>query len=238
MQLTPLKVFWNENESLEMTVTIHKDSQLKNKNKATRCNRVKTILWRRGIGAFIYSGNSPAWSHINTCLNPATLSHANNTISLCHYRASKLNHQVSMVLLFSPSWCLSLCTGLTHPTTLSFGTLHILLPAPANLANVLSFLFLFICDSSPPSKTNLPQMKSLQTSFLNPNFPGTKEHRISEFPPLGLPPSSSSYSFWLTILPPRPSLNILHFDPSHNTLSNKFKSLSSIQLYLQQYNWR
>lgn len=83
--------------------------------------------------------HSPAWSHINTCLNPATLSHANNTISLCHYRASKLNHQVSMVLLFSPSWCLSLCTGLTHPTTLSFGTLHILLPAPANLANVLSF---------------------------------------------------------------------------------------------------
>lgn len=64
-----------------------------------------------------------------------------------------------------------LCTALTHPTTLSFGTLQIHLPALANLANVLSFLYLFICDSSP-SESNLLQMKSLQASILNPNFPG------------------------------------------------------------------
>lgn len=65
-----------------------------------------------------------------------------------------------------------LCKGLTHPTTLSFGTLRIHLPALANLASVLSFLFLFICDSSPPSKSNLLQMKSLQIASFNPNFPG------------------------------------------------------------------
>lgn len=95
---------------------------------------------------------------------------------------------------------LSLCTGLTHPTTLSFGTLQILLPAFANLANVLSFLFLFICDSSPPSKSNLLQMKSLRTSFFNSNFPGTKESlMISEFPFSGWP-HSRSYHFtrWTT----------------------------------------
>lgn len=38
----------------------------------------------------------------------------------------------------------SLCTGLTHPTTLSFGTLQILLPALANLANVLSSFSSFV----------------------------------------------------------------------------------------------
>lgn len=63
MQLTPLQVFWNENESSEMTVPIHKDSQLKNKNKATRCNHVQTILWRQSIGDFIYNESPLAWPH-------------------------------------------------------------------------------------------------------------------------------------------------------------------------------
>lgn len=72
---------------------------------------------------------------------------------------SPSKHLVSIQPQLMP---LSLCTGLTHPTTLSFGTLQILLPALANLANVLSFLFLLICDSSPLSKSNLPQMKLLE----------------------------------------------------------------------------
>lgn len=116
---------------------------------------------------------------------------------------------------------LSLCTGLTHPTTLSFGTLQILLPALANLANVLSFLFLLICDSSPPSKSNLPQMKSLRTSFFNSSFPGTKESlRISEFPFLGWPHCHSYYftttfssllrtATWLFV----PHSSLPHFGP-------------------------
>lgn len=128
--------------------------------------------------------------------NSDALSHHNNTISACHYWTWKLNHQINILFLFSPSWCV--CTGLTHPTILSFGTLQILLPALTNLANVLSFLFPFICDSSS-SKSNLLQMKSLQTSFLNPNFPGyQRKAYISEFPSSVLP-GSSSYGFtWWT----------------------------------------
>lgn len=117
---------------------------------------------------------------------------------------------------------LSLCTGLTHPTTLSFGTLQILLPALANLANVLPFLFLFICDSSPPSKSNLPQMKSLQTSFFNSKFPGTKEKSYSLWISLFRLTKKQRLLFytmnyllkltWDNNLSLCPSLDILHFD--------------------------
>lgn len=124
------------------------------------------------------------------------------TLLSYHMITTQLAHVITNIKIKSPNkhrvsiqpqlMPLSLCTGLTHPTTLSFGTLQILLPALANLANVLSFLFLFICDSSPPSKSNLPQMKSLRTSFFNSNFPGTKQSlRISEFPFLGWPNRSS-----------------------------------------------
>lgn len=128
--------------------------------------------------------------HINKCL---TLSHYHTVTTqlsrvLLNIKIKSPNkHLVSIQPRLMP---FSLCTGLTHPTTLSFGTLQILLPALANLANVLSFLFLFICDSSPNS--NLLQMKSLQTSFLNPNFPWYQDSLvISEFPSSGLASSRS-----------------------------------------------
>lgn len=52
------------------------------------------------------NGNSEH-DHISTCLHSAAVSHDNNTISSCHYQTSKLNHQVNILFLFSPSWCLS-----------------------------------------------------------------------------------------------------------------------------------
>lgn len=39
--------------------------------------------------------------------NSDALSHHNNTISACHYWTWKLNHQINILFLFSPSWCLS-----------------------------------------------------------------------------------------------------------------------------------
>lgn len=94
-----------------------------------------------------------------------------------------------------PQWMpLSLCTGSTHPTTLSFGTLQILLPALINLANVFSFLFLFICDSSL-SKSNLVQMKTLQTFFIKPDIPGYQRKAYHLWFPSWSLWSSSSYSF-------------------------------------------
>lgn len=44
--------------------------------------------------------------HISTCFNSAVL-YDNNTISSCHYPTSKLNHQINIVFLSSPSWCFS-----------------------------------------------------------------------------------------------------------------------------------
>lgn len=60
MQLTPLEFFWNENESLEMTVPIHKDSQWKSKNTASR--RIFFLTDRKqGRGVTIYNASSLAW---------------------------------------------------------------------------------------------------------------------------------------------------------------------------------
>lgn len=139
---------------------------------------------------------SLAWPHAR--FSSATFSHG-NIISTCHYQISKLNHQINTRVLFSPSWCLAPSALTWHilPTTLSFGTLQILLPALANLANVLPFLFLSIGDSFPPSKSNLLQMKSLHTSCLNPNFP-----IISESLPSGLPHSSNYLVSWTNFSAP------------------------------------
>lgn len=116
--------------------------------------------------------------------NSDALSHHNNTISACHYWTWKLNHQINILFLFSPSWCLS-------PSVLVW---HILQYCPLEhfkssylLSQIWPMFFPFICDSSS-SKSNPLQMKSLQTSFLNPNFPGyQRKAYISEFPSSVLP---------------------------------------------------
>ena len=118
-------------------------------------------------------------------------------MSLLNIKVKSPNkHLVSIQYQWMP---LSLCTGATHPTTLSFGTLQVLLPAPANLASVFSFLFLSICDSSL-SNSNLVTGRHFKHPSLNLTSLGTKEAYHLWFPSWGLP-SSSSYGFtWLTNL--------------------------------------
>ena len=162
---------------------------------------------------------------INTCFNPATLSHDNNTISLCHYQTSKLNHQISILFLFSPSWCLSpsvlVWHILPHCPLEHFTSSYLLLQIwpmffPSSFSSFVIHLLL-----QNPTFYRWSHSKHLSLTLTSL---GTKECLISEFPSSGLP-SSRSYGFtwWtnvssslpLTILPLSPSLNILHFGPSY-----------------------
>lgn len=155
MQLTPLEVFFkkkkNENESLEMTVPIHKDSQQK---------KVKIQLWDAILSKWSETGQSgylqceffsmTTPTNVQFC-HITTGEQCTHHVSLVKIRKKSPNkHPASLQPQLMPG---SLCTGLTHPTTLSFGTL--LLPALANLPSVLSFLLIFICDSSFPSKSKV-----------------------------------------------------------------------------------
>lgn len=137
-----------------MTVPIHKDSQQKKAKIQLRdaiLSKWSETVQRSGyLQCEFFSMTTP----IN--------------VQLCHITTrEQLTHHTSLVKirkklpnnhpapLQSQPMAGSLCTGLTHPTTLSFGTLWSLLPALANLSSVLSFLLIFICDSSFPSKSKV-----------------------------------------------------------------------------------
>lgn len=159
MQLTPLEVFkfffWNENESLEMTVPIHKDSQQKKKVKIQLQDAILSKWSETGqrsgcLQCELFSMTTPI--NVQFC-RITTREQRTRHMSLMKIRKkSSHKHPASLQPQLMPG---SLCTGLTHPTTLSFGTLWSLLPAPANLPSVLSFLLIFICDSSFPSKSKV-----------------------------------------------------------------------------------
>lgn len=121
MQLTPLEFFWNENESLEMTVPIHKDSQWKSKNTASRCNFFLNDR-KQGRGVAIYNASALTWPPLYAQLSHITTQEQRtHHMSLLKIRKKSPNkHPASLQPQLMPG---SLCTGLTHPTTLSFGTL-------------------------------------------------------------------------------------------------------------------
>lgn len=137
---------------------------------------------------------------MSTCFNAATLSRDNDTISTCHYPASKLNRQINILFLFSPSWCLS-------PSVLVW---HILPHCPLEHCKS-SYLLLQIWPMFFPSSFSsfvihlllrnptFPRWSHSKHPSLTLKFPGTKESFIiSEFPFSVLPNSSSYYFIWWT----------------------------------------
>lgn len=156
MQLTPLEVFffWNENESLEMTVPIHKDSQWKSKNTASRCNFFLNDR-KQGRGVAIYNVSSLA-------LAPSI------SIQLCHITTQEQRtHHMSLLKLRKKSpnkHPASLQPQLMPGSAPSVLVWHILPHCPLEHSRS-SYLLLQICpmffpsswscDSSLPSKSRV-----------------------------------------------------------------------------------
>lgn len=139
--------------------------------------------------------------HTSPCFNAAAFSRDNNTISTCHYQTSKLNHQINILFLFSPSWCLSpsvlVWHILPHCPLEHFRSSYLLLQIwpmffPSSFS---SFVIHLLLQNPTFPRWSHSKHPSLTLSSLVPK----KSRIISEFPFSGLPNSISYYlTRWTT----------------------------------------
>lgn len=191
--------FWNENESLEMTVPIHKDSQQKKKKK------VKIQLRDAILSKWSETGQRSGYLQCEffSMTTPIDVQFCHITkreqrtrhMSLMKIRKKSPNkHPAPLQAQLMPG---SLCTGLTHPTTLSFGALARDPPTCSCKSAGCSFLPLdlhlwFIFSFQIQGL----QMKSLQIASVNPNSPGYQTSPISSgFPFFSELLSSVNYKY-------------------------------------------
>lgn len=155
-----LLFFWNKNESLQVIVPIHTASQWQHKNKAMGYSATWAVLRGEGWRVMPGKGQSMTWP-CQSLGNPVALSRESTPIARPSW-VTKFTHNEASCGCWAPAEASPLLPAWHIPPHCP-GALHILPPAPTNLANVLSCLSPFVCDSSPPSKANRLQMKSLHT---------------------------------------------------------------------------
>lgn len=162
-----------------MTVPIHKDSQQKKKVKIQLQDAILSKWSETGqrsgcLQCELFSMTTPI--NVQFC-HITTREQRTHHMSLVKIRKkSSHKHPASLQPQLMPG---SLCTGLTHPTTLSFGTL--LEPPTCSCKSAqcsflpldlhLWFIFSFQIQGL--------QMKSLQTASVNPNSSGYQTSLIS-----------------------------------------------------------